>query len=138
MSDVFFGPVAVFGWFVASAIFAFCAVYTWQIVLEVGGVRGTAMATMFTSLAVICTCFGLILADQDWVSGFVLGAIVTAAFPPIVFAALVLVDLYASDRNGHRSYTARSYGWYKRVTHDKGEESNSRHPASISADILGG
>lgn len=135
MSDVFFGPVAVFGWFLASAIFVFCAAYTWQIVYEVGGIRGTAMATMFTSLAIICSCFGLILADQDWISGFVLGAIITSAFPPIVFASLVLADLYSSDRNGHRSFTARSFAWYKRVTHDDREESGPRHPTSIQVDI---
>lgn len=131
MKDFFFGPVAVFGWFLASALFAFCAAYTWQIVREVGGIRGTAIATMFTCLAIICSCFGLILADQDWIPNFFLGAIVTAVFPPIVFAALVLTDLYAADRNGHRSYTARSFNWYQRVTHDDGEEGGPRHPAEI-------
>lgn len=135
MTDIFFGPIAVFGWFVASAVFAFCAAYTWQIVREVGGIRGTALATMCTCLAVICSCFGLILAHLDWLPSFLLGALVTAAFPPIVFAALVLCDLYSSDRNGHRSFTARSYLWYKRVTKDAGEESDPRHPVSAHENI---
>lgn len=131
IAEFLFGPVAVVGWGLASAVFAFCAVYVWQIVHEVGGIRGTALATMCTCLAIICTCFGLILAKQEWIPSFLLGAIVTAVFPPIVFAALVLCDLYASDRNGHRSFTARSFLWYKRVTRDEGEEHDPRHPISI-------
>jgi len=135
MTDLFFGPVAVVGWFLASMVFAFCATYTWRIVQEVGGIRGTALATMCTALAIVCTCFGLILAKQDLIPNFLLGAIVTAAFPPILFAALVLCDLYGADRNGHRSFTARSYLWYKRVTKDEREERNPRHPISIQEHV---
>lgn len=77
------------------------------------------MAIVFTCCAVICCCFGLILEKPVWVSTLVLGAIVTAAWPPIVICSLVLTDLYASDRNNHRSFTARSYEWYQRVTRNR-------------------
>lgn len=126
MADFLFGTGAVVGWFLASALFSFCAVYVWLIVFEVGGIRGTALATMCTCLAVICTCFGLILAKQTWIPNFLLGAIVTAAFPPIVLSVLVLCDLYGSSRNGHRSFTARSYLWYRRMTKDDSEEKHLR------------
>lgn len=130
--DFFFGPLAVTSWFMASAIFVFCACYVWHIVLEVGGVRGTALGITFTCCAVICTCFGLVLSEQEWLSPFVLAAVISAAWPPIVVSALVLCDLYAADRNNHRSFTARSYLWYKRVTSDQREEQDQRHPVSVN------
>jgi hypothetical protein len=132
MHDFFFGPLAVTMWFVAAAIFAFCATYVWWIVFEVGGVRGAALAITFTCCAIICCCFGLILSDQEWISTLVLGALVTAAWPPIVICALVLTDIYSADRNNHRSFTARSYLWYKRAIRHEGEERGGHHPITVN------
>lgn len=113
MSDVLFGPIAVVAWILASLVFVFCATWIWQIVHEAKGLFGTALATIFTCLAVVCVCFGFILMRQPWVPSWVLGAIVSAVFPPMVFAALILTDLYAASRNSHRSFTSRSYQAYR-------------------------
>lgn len=131
MRDFFFGTFAVAGWFIAATILVSCATYLWLIVREVGGLRGAILATMFSCLALVCSCFGLIISDQELIPSIILGAIVTAVFPAIVIGAVILTDLYAADRNSHRSFTARFYFWYKRATHDDGEESGPRHPASI-------
>lgn len=128
MHDLFFGQMAVVGWFIVAALMLFCAVYTWYIVLEVGGVRGTALAITWTSCAIICSANGLALSEQQLIPPFVLGAIIAAAWPPIVISALVLTDIYAADRNNHRSFTARSYFWYKRVTHHDGEARGGHTP----------
>lgn len=115
MTVFFFGPLAMVGWFIAASIFVFCASYTWLIVIEVRGLRGMSLAIVFSCCAMICACFGLILARQPYLSNFVLGAIISAAWPPIVICSLVLCDIYAADRNNHRSFTARSYLWYRRI-----------------------
>lgn len=128
MTNWFFGPVAVVSWFFAASVFVFCATYVWQIVLEVGGVRGTSLAIIFTSCAIICCCFGLILSKQDVVPAFLLGAIVTAAWPPIVICSLVLTDIFAADKNAHRSFTTRSYLWYKSLVQGK---TNSGRSATV-------
>lgn len=130
MYDWFFGPVATTGWFIAATIFCFCATYIWQIVGEVGGLRGTALALVFTCCAVICSCFGLILSHQTWIPHYVLGAVVTAAWPPILIAALVLTDIYGADRNNHRSFTARSYNAYHRWMTSR-KEKRPGHPFAL-------
>lgn len=130
MSSIFFGPVAVVSWIIASLIFTFCATWVWAIVLEVGGVRGTALAILLTCLAIISICFALILMHQPWISTWLLGAIISAVFPPILFSVLILTDLYAASRNSHRSFTARSYEWYQNMLNDRHEKNNSRHSIS--------
>lgn len=116
LSDILFGPVAIAAWIAASLILVFCATWIWGIVFEVKGLFGTALAMIFTCLAVVCVCFAFILMHQPWLPNWILGAIVSAMFPPIVFATLILTDIYAASRNGHRSFTTRSYEWYQRVT----------------------
>lgn len=128
--DIFFGDFAVVMWFIASAIFVFCATYIWFIVFEVGGLRGTCLAITFTCCAIVTSGFGLLLSDQMLVSAEVLGAAISAVWPPMVICALVLCDIYAADRNNHRSFTARSYEWYKRVTKSEPEDSGPHHPFS--------
>jgi hypothetical protein len=127
IDDFFFGTMAALGWAVTSTIFFFLASYTWLIVYDVGGIRGTAMATVFTGLAIVTGCFGMILSGQTLVPNFVWGALITMAFPPVVLACIVLADLYAADKNSHRSFTARSYLWYeRRVRRGHGERRQSR------------
>lgn len=135
MREIFFGDFAVVLWFLTSAIFVFCACYVWFIVFAVRGLRGTCLAITFTCCAVITSGFGLLLSDQTLISTEILGAAISAVWPPIVICALVLTDLYAADRNNHRSFTARSYEWYKRVTTDEGEERDPRHPVSAHENI---
>lgn len=122
MTSFFFGTGGIIAWSMMTAVFAFLATYTWLIVYEVGGIRGTAMATLFTGMAVNTAGFALLLSHSAIVSGVVIGAIVTAAWWPIMLAAIVLADLYAADRNGHRSFTTRSYLWFKRMTKGKDNE----------------
>jgi hypothetical protein len=98
-----------------SAIFAFLAAYLWLIVLEVGGIRGTAMATIFSCLAVVTTGFALLLSHQTIISNLIVGAAVSAVWPPIILASIVLTDLYAADRNGHRALTTKLYMRYQRM-----------------------
>lgn len=131
MRDFFFGPLAITGWMIASLAMIFFAAWLWQIVLEVRGLRGTAMATLFTCLGILFTCFALLLHKDPWISKTIVGVIATAVCAPMPFAAFVLCDLYAADRNNHRSFTARSYQWYRRVTKDDSEENGPRHPATI-------
>lgn len=135
MSEWLFGPVAIAVWILASAAFAFCATWLWGIVFEVRGLFGTGLATIATCLAVVCVCFALILMRQPWIANWVLGALVSAAFPPIVIWMLVLTDLYAASRNGHRSFTAISYEWYQRVTKRDRDERTPRHPISLGGKL---
>lgn len=134
MHDLFFGDFAVVMWFIASAVFVFCATYIWFIVFEVGGLRGTCLAIVFSCCAVVTSGFGLLLSDQTLISSAVLGMAISAVWPPIVFCALMLTDLYAADRNNHRSFTARSYEWYKRMVKSR-EDNDPRHPASMHESI---
>lgn len=127
----FFGEFAAVGWFVVASIFVFCASYTGYIVLSTGGgLRGTANTILFSCLAIVCACFGLILSKEALIPDFILGAVITAVFPPIVIAALVLTDIYASDRNNHRSFTARSYLAYRRFL-DSHRDRGSRSAAHV-------
>lgn len=132
MSDIFFGPIAIGAWIVASLVFTFCATWIWQIVRQVGGLLGTAVAAILSCLAVISVCFALILMQQPWIANWILGAVVSAAFVPIVIWSVVLTDLYAASRNSHRSFTAISYGWYQRVTKDAREERARRNPIAVN------
>lgn len=131
MRELFFGQVAVMLWFVASSIFIFCAAYVWFIVAHVGGLRGTCLAIVFTCCAIVTSGFGLILSGQQFVSHIILGAAISAVWPPIAICSLVLTDLYAADRNSHRSFTARSYEWYKRSTRSPREDADPRHPIEL-------
>lgn len=112
MRDFFFGSGAVVMWCSMSAAFLFFATWTWLLVFQIGGLRGTALATVFTCLAVTTAGFALLLSHQAIVSSVVVGATVTAAWCPLFLASAVLCDLYAADRNGHRSFTTRLYLWY--------------------------
>lgn len=85
------------------------------IVFEVGGIRGTALSTLFLCCAVTTSGFGLLLSHQTTIAAHVIGAVITTSWWPMVLASLVLADLYAADRNSHRSFTARSYLWYERT-----------------------
>lgn len=131
MRELFFGQIAVILWFVASALFVFCASYIWIIVAQVGGLRGTCLAIVFTCCAIITSGFGLLLSGQGLISHAVLGAAISAMWPPIVICALMLTDLYAADRNSHRSFTARSYAWYKRITQSPREDADPHHPIEL-------
>lgn len=115
MKDFFFGTGGIVVWSVMTAVFAFLATWTWMLVFQLGGIRGTAMATLFTGSAITTAGFALLLSHSAIVSSYIVGAVVTAAWWPIMFAAIVLADLYAADRNGHRSFTTRSYLWFKRL-----------------------
>jgi hypothetical protein len=119
VTDFFFGAGATVVWFVMSALFLFCACWTWLIVLEIGGIRGTALGIVFLSAAITTSGFGLLLSHQAVVSGEMIGIVITSVWWPMVLAALVLTDLYAADRNGHRSFTARAYLWYERAVKGK-------------------
>ena len=130
IADYLFGPVAVTAWMVGSLVFVFCATWNWLLVREVGGLFSVALATTFSSLAVICICFALILMRQPWIADWLLGAIVSSAFVPIVFAALLLTDLHAARKNGHRSFTTKSYQWYQDLT-KKDREGGPHHPISL-------
>lgn len=125
MREFFFGTGAMVIWFVMSAIFLFLATWTWMLVYQIGGIRGTAMATIFTCSSITTSGFGLLLSDQTLVSSLVVGAMVTAAWWPMLFASIVLCDVFAADRNSHRSFTARAYLWYQRVTRDKSDDEQS-------------
>lgn len=129
--DFFFGQPAIVLWFIAAAVFVFCASYIWLIVAQVGGLRGACLAITFTCCAVVTSGFGLILSKQTLIPVEVLGAAVSAVWPPIVICALVLTDLYAADRNNHRSFTARSYEWYKRSTRSPREDADPHHPFTL-------
>lgn len=135
MHSIFFGEVAVVLWFIAAAVFVFCASYIWIIVAQVGGLRGTCLAIVFTCCAIVTSGFGLILSGQTVIAREVLGAAVSAVWPPIVICALVLTDLYAADRNNHRSFTARSYAWYKRITKSPREDADPHHPTMLHGPV---
>lgn len=122
MSEFFFGVGGILSWSLMTMIFVFLATYLWLIVIEVGGIRGTAMAVLFSGMAINTAGFALLLSQSTIVPGAVIGAIITATWWPILLAAIVLADLYAADRNGHRSFTTRSYFWFKRVTKDDKED----------------
>ena len=126
MRDFFFGIGGVISWSLMTMVFAFLATYLWLIVREVGGIRGAAMAILFSCLAITTTGFALLLSHSTIISNLVVGAVVTAAWWPIVLSSIVLADLYAADRNGHRSFTTRSYLWFKRRTQDDKESSRQR------------
>lgn len=119
MREFFFGTGAMVIWFIMSAIFLFLATWTWLLVYQVGGIRGTAMATLFTGSAITTSGFGLLLSHQTIVSSLVVGAMVTASWWPMLLASVVLCDIYAADRNGHRSFATRLYLWYMRLREDK-------------------
>jgi hypothetical protein len=119
MRQLFFGTGAVVVWCLMSAAFTFFATWTWFLVFQVGGLRGTALATVFTSSAITTSGFALLLSHQTIVPSWVVGAMVTAAWWPTVLASAVLCDLYAADRNGHRSFTTRLYLWYLRHREEK-------------------
>jgi hypothetical protein len=122
MRELFFGTGAMVIWFVMSAIFLFLATWTWLLVREVGGIRGVALGTLFTCSAITTSGFGLLLSHQTIVSSLVVGAMVTATWWPMLLASIVLCDIYAADRNSHRSFTARSYLWYQRLTRDRNDD----------------
>lgn len=126
MRDFFFGVGGIIIWSGMTAVFVFLATWTWLLVIQLGGIRGTAMATIFTCAAVTTTGFALLLSHAAIVSSLVVGAVVTAAWWPILLASIVLADLYAADRNGHRSFTTRSYLWFVRVTRGEKEENEKR------------
>ena len=123
MRDFFFGTGAMVVWFAMSAVFLFLATWTWLLVLQLGGIRGTALAILFTCSAITTSGFGLLLSHQTIVSSLVVGAMVTAFWWPMLLASVVLCDLYAADRNSHRSFTTRSYLWYQRTVERLGRGS---------------
>ena len=125
MRDFFFGTGAVVVWSLMSAIFLFLAAWTWMLVFQLGGIRGTALATIFTCCSITTSAFGLLLSHQTIISSLVVGAMVTAAWWPMLLAAFVLCDIYAAERNSHRSITTRLYLWYQRAKEEKG---NSKQP----------
>jgi hypothetical protein len=79
------------------------------------------MATLFTGLGFTTAGFALLLSHNAIVSAYVVGAAVTAMWWPMLLAATVLADLYAADRNGHRSFTTRSYLWFKKLVDRNGD-----------------
>lgn len=115
MHDFFFGSIGVLAWSCMAAIFVFCATWTWMLVLQIGGIRGTALATMFSGAAITTAGFALLLSHNTLIPGEIVGAVITAVWWPNVLAAIVLCDIYAADRNGHRSFTTRGYLWFKRL-----------------------
>ena len=125
MRDILFGQWAIFAWVVACAIYTFLAVYMWLMVWEVGGIRSTAMGILFTGCAITCLGFAAILSHTALLSSAVAGAIISAAWPPMLLASIVLADLWAADMNSHRSFTTRSYLWYKRLTTGKDFDNGS-------------
>lgn len=136
VQQLFFGPIAVAGWFLASSVLMAFAVYIWAIVLRLGGLRGTALAILFTALAIVCCCFGLILSRQTWIPGFVLGSIITSAFAPIVICAFVLTDFYGASRNEHLALTARLNNWWESVRRKSAKEGNdARYPIEIHENV---
>lgn len=121
MNDFIFGTGGVIAWSGMTMIFMFLATWTWMLVAQLGGIRGTAMAILFTGSAVNTAGFALLLSHNTIISNLVVGAVVTAVWWPILLAAIVLADLYAADRNGHRSFTTRSYQWFKRMMDKNGD-----------------
>lgn len=119
MHNFFFGTGAIIVWSLMSAAFLFCATWTGLIVLQLGGIRGMALATMFVCCAITTAGFALLVSRQAVISGEIIGVIVTSVWWPMTFSAMVLTDLYAADRNSHRSFTARSYLWYERMVKGK-------------------
>lgn len=123
MRELFFGTGAMVIWFIMSAIFLFLATWTWLLVFQIGGIRGTALGTLFTCSAITTSGFGLLLSHQTIVSNLVVGAMVTATWWPMLLASVVLCDLYAADRNSHHSFTTRSFLWYQRTVERLGRGS---------------
>lgn len=115
MRDFFFGTGAMVTWFAMSAVFLFLATWTWMLVVQVGGIRGAALAVLFTSCAITTSGFGLLLSHYPLIASWIVGAIITAMWWPMLLASVVLCDLYAADRNNHRSFTTRSYQWYQQM-----------------------
>lgn len=131
MRDLFFGVGAIMGWTLAGIVLVFLASWIWLIVREVGGIRGTALATLLSCLAILFFCFALLLSKESRIPHALIGVIATVVCCPMPVAAFVLADLYSADRNNHRSFTTRSYLWYKRNVADAREESSPRHSITI-------
>lgn len=106
-------------WWAIATIVTFAATYTWLIWWQVRGIRGCALATAETCMALIAWCLALITADRTLVPPIVAMIIFRAGVWPIALGFLVLADLYASDHNDHRSLTTRSYLWFKSLSKER-------------------
>lgn len=124
MREFLYGTPAVVLWSILTMFFAFSAAWSMLWVWQVGGIRGTALSTLCSCLAVVTGSFAILLSDAPVVPKEWVAVAVTVVFYPMVLAVLVLVDIYAADQNSHRSAVTRFYMWYTKMTKDDRQEIN--------------
>lgn len=113
--------VLLWYWVILASVFTFGAAYTWLVWWQVRGIRGMALGTMQSCMALIASMMAMIAADAPLVSP--LAAVITIRIGVwvVAFAALVLSDIYAADHNDHRSLTTITYLWWKRLAKERGK-----------------
>ena len=120
-------------WFLGTAICAFCAIWTWTVVIVARGrLRGLCLAYVFSAATLICFCRGLQVAPQQLFADYNLAAIINGAAAGIVICFVVLADIYAADRGQHLSFTAMSYEFFQWLAHGKSDDGGH------SAIVVGG
>lgn len=114
-------------WFAASSLLMFASIWTWMLVRQFGGIRPTALAIIATSAAINTAAHGWGGCDSCG-ANVVARALITATWAPMVICILVMIDIYAADRNGHRSFTAISYNWYRKLVDRDRAPGDARSP----------
>ncbi|MCC6454177.1 MAG: hypothetical protein IT328_04490 [Caldilineaceae bacterium] len=124
MRDLLFGQGAVVMWSFAAAVFGALAAHMWLIVWEVGGIRGTSMGILFSGCAITAAGFAAILSHSPMLPGYVMGAIISAVWPPMLLASFILADIYAAERNSHRALITKIYLWFKRESEQNRQDAS--------------
>lgn len=111
---------------IAAAIVAFGACYTWWVWSQVRGLREAMIGWLQTSLVAMLVLSAALFSPYSPIPfGRIIVALV-AALVSMVFPSAVLSDLYAADHNDHRSFTTRSFQWYKRTASRLREKPRTR------------
>ena len=84
------------------------------------GIRGAALLVTLACVSVIAASFSALHVRMGPVAAGWLVAVERALWWPLLFALLVLVDLYAADNNGHRAITTRLYLWWVALRERRG------------------
>lgn len=100
----------------------FAAAYIGIVWWQVRGLRGILLMILFFALSVICSGNLWLHTGNARIPTDVIVAIQRSQWVTILFATLMLADLYAAAHNDHRSLTTRSYLWFKRASKEREHE----------------
>ena len=118
-------PVMVM-WFLVAAGFGFLAGFALRVWVDVGGIRGLATVTLMASCGLLAMLLGVAHSPYARIPWEIILVLLRPLFTLMLLSAMVIVDIYGSDHNDHRSVTTIIYQWFKRMTYERNRKNEKR------------